>query len=348
MAPERRQPANKWAIALAVAIALAFLYIVRIAVLPFLIAAAIAFAAEPAIRWLGRRAHLPRAPAAVLVYVAIMGLAGAAIWLASRAFAAELAHVATELPQLIERFLRELFGGEAVTVFGHTLRADALAQQAAAGFVAALGEPQRWVLFGLYGFAAVTGFTLLVVLIYFFLRSGPDLAAGALWLVPPEYRGEVAEIAAKIVPMLRRYLVGLFAIFVFASVVTWLFIAFVLHLPFPVLLGVVTGAFEMIPVIGPAASATLIGLLSLEQHGFWALAAFAVYVTLFRLAIDRLLGPVILGSAVSLHPVVVMFAMLSGGLVLGVVGVILAVPVAAAVKIVLEHYYSHPTRAAGR
>jgi predicted PurR-regulated permease PerM len=344
MAPERRPPASKWAIAVAVAIALAFLYIVRIAVLPFLIAAAIAFAGEPAIRWLGRHAHLSRGPAALVVYVAIMGLAAGGAYLASVSFAAELSHVATDLPTLIERFLRELFGGEAISVFGHSLRADALAQQAVGRVVAALGAPEQWLLFGLYGFAAVTGFTLLIVLIYFFLHSGPSLAAGALWLVPPEYRDEVAEIAGKIVPMLRRYLIGLFAIFVFAAVVTWLFIRFVLHLPFPVMLGIVTGAFEMIPVIGPAASATLIGLLSLEQHGFWALAAFAVYVTLFRLAIDRVLGPVILGTAVSLHPVVVMFAMLSGGLLLGVIGVILAVPVAAAVKIVLEHYYSHPTR----
>jgi predicted PurR-regulated permease PerM len=47
---------------------------------------------------------------------------------------------------------------------------------------------------------------------------------------------------------------------------------------------------------------------------------------------------------VRLHPVVIMFAMLTGGLVLGVVGVILAVPVAASVKIVLQHYYAQPTR----
>jgi predicted PurR-regulated permease PerM len=144
--------------------------------------------------------------------------------------------------------------------------------------------------------------------------------------------------------MLRRYLIGLFVIFVFAALTTWAFIGFVLHLSYPLLLGIITGALELVPVIGPAASAGLIGLLSLEQHGIWSLVAFTIYVTAFRLAIDRLLGPVVLGTAVALHPVVIMFAMLAGGLVLGVIGVILAVPVAASVKIVLEHYYSHPTR----
>jgi predicted PurR-regulated permease PerM len=342
--PERRRPANKWAIALAVAISLAFLYIVRLAVLPFLIAAAIGFAASPAIDWLARHARLSRAWAALIVYLAVMAVVAAGAYVTYAAFAVEVRHIAGDLPQLIERFLHELFGGDTVSLFGHELRVDALAQQAVGGLVALVGQPGKWLMFGLYTFGAITGLTLLIVLIYFFIADGPELFAGVLWLVPPEYRDEVAEVADKIAPMLRRYLVGLFLIFVFAVIATWLFIRFVLHLPFPLLLGLVTGALEMIPVVGPAASATLVGLLSLEQHGLWALAAFAVYVTVFRLAIDRLLGPIILGTAVRLHPVVIMFAMLAGGLVLGVIGVIIAVPVAASVRIVLQHYYAQPTR----
>lgn len=342
--PERRRPASKWAIALAVAISLAFLYIVRLAVLPFLIAAAIGFAASPAIDWLGRHVRLKRGLSALVVYLAVMATLAAGAYVVYAALAIEIGHIGRDLPQLIERFLHELFGGDTVSLFGHLLNAQALAGQAAGGLVAMVGEPGRWLTFGLYMFGAVTGLTLLIVLIYFFLADGPEIFAGVLWLVPPEYRDEVAEVANEIAPMLRRYLVGLFLIFVFAAIATWLFIRFVLHLPFPVLLGLVTGALELIPVVGPAASATLIGLLSLEEHGLWSLAAFAIYVTAFRLAIDRLLGPIILGAAVRLHPVVIMFAMLAGGLVLGVIGVIIAVPVAASVRIVLQHYYAQPTR----
>lgn len=341
---ERRRPANKWAIALAVAISLAFLYIVRLAVLPFVIAAAIGFAASPAIDWLCRHARLGRSLSALLVYLAIMAAIASGAYVAYAALAAELGHVVHDLPQLIERFLRELFGGESMTLFGHQLRADAVANQAASGVVAMIGEPRRWLTLGLYAFGAVTGLTLLVVLIYFFLADGPGIYEGVLWLVPPEYRTEVAEVADEILPMLRRYLVGLFLIFVFAATATWLFIGFVLHLPFAALLGLVTGALELVPVVGPAVSAALIGLLSLERHGLWSLTAFAVYVTVFRLAIDRLLGPIVLGTAVRLHPVVIMFAMLAGGLVLGIVGVVIAVPVAASVRIVLRHYYAQPTR----
>lgn len=341
---ERRPPANKWAIALAVAISLAFLYIVRLAVLPFLIAAAIGFAASPAVDWLGRQARLGRGWAALIVYLAVMAALAAGSYVAYAAFATEVAHIGHDLPQLIERFLRELLGGDTVSVFGHSLNAGALANQAMGGLVALIGEPSRWLMLGLYAFGAVTGLTLLIVLIYFFLADGHEIYRGTLWLVPPEYRDDFGEVMDKITPMLRRYLIGLLVIFVFAVIATWLFIRFVLHLPFPLLLGLVTGALELVPVVGPAVSATLIGLLSLEQHGLWSLAAFAIYVTLFRLAIDRLLGPIVLGTAVRLHPVVIMFAMLAGGLVLGIIGVIIAVPVAAAVRIVLQHYYAHPAR----
>lgn len=62
------------------------------------------------------------------------------------------------------------------------------------------------------------------------------------------------------------------------------------------------------------ASAVLIGLLALEQHGLWAVIAFAIYVTVFRLLIDRVVGPLVLGHAVRLHSTVVIFAFLAGGL----------------------------------
>jgi predicted PurR-regulated permease PerM len=146
--------------------------------------------------------------------------------------------------------------------------------------------------------------------------------------------------------MLRRYLIGMFGIVVVAALLAWPAIALVLHLPFALLLALLTGLLELVPVLGPVASAGIVGLLSLEQHGLWAVIAFAAYVTVFRVVIDRLIGPVILGRAVSLHPVVVIFALLAGGLVLGMAGILLAVPVAASVKIVLDYYYSHPMRGA--
>ncbi|HZB90953.1 MAG TPA: AI-2E family transporter [Stellaceae bacterium] len=344
MSEDRRAPVNKWAVTLVVATALAFLYVVRLAVLPFLIAAAIAYVAESPNRWLRRRFGLTREAAAIGTYLVLMGLLGGLGYWVATSLAADFGAAFHDAPRLLHKFFAEFFGAEQVDLFGRTVTAAAVSQHILDALTAGIGTPEQLLTVLIYGFAAVTGLVLVIVLIFYFLRAGPQLAAGALWLVPPEYRGEVAEVARKIDPLLRRYLVGLFVIFVFATCASWIAIRFALDLPFALLLALLTGLFELIPVLGPMASAALVGLLALEQHGFWAVVAFAAYVTAFRLMIDRIVGPLVLGRAARLHPTVVMFAFLAGGLFLGVAGVILAVPVAASVKVVLDHYYSQPTR----
>jgi predicted PurR-regulated permease PerM len=347
VAQHRRAPVNKWAVALAVAASLGFLYVVRLAVLPFLIAAAIAYVAEAPNIWLRRRLRLSREMAAVLTYTVVMLLLAALCYWVVTTLAEDFGKTIRDAPALLHKFFAELFGGEEIDLFGRRLVAGDIARRMIDGLVGSLGGPQQIVAFAIYGFAALTGAVLVIVLIFYFLHAGPQLAQGMLWLVPPEYREEVAEVAAKLDPILRRYIAGLFAIVVFATILSWIAIRFALGLPFALLLALLTGLLELIPVLGPMVSATLVGLLALEQHGLWAVVAFAVYVTIFRLLIDRLVGPVILGRAARLHPVVVIFAFLAGGLFLGIAGVILAVPVAASIKVVLDHYYSQPTRRPG-
>lgn len=341
---ERRGPVDKWAIAVAVAVAVGFLYVVRLAVLPFLMAAAIAYVAEPAVSALQRPGRMSRAAAALVVFLGVMAVLGGLGWWSLTALKGDLLQAMTQMPQLLQKFLAQLFGGEQFDLFGRHYVASDVAQQMADSLFQGFVQPQRWIEAAVWGFALVTALILVIVLIYYFLADGPALSQGALWLVPPEYREEVAEVARKIDPMLRRYITGLVIIVALATLISWLAIAFLLHLPFAFLLALLTGLLELIPVIGPMLSAGIVGLIALTEHGFWAVIAFAAYVTLFRLAIDRVFGPIILGRAVRIHPTVVMFAFLAGGLALGVPGVILAVPVAASVKIVLDHYYAHPMR----
>lgn len=347
MPQERRAPVNGWAVTLAVAVALALLYVVRLAVLPFLIAAAIAYAVRPANPWLRRRLGLSRTMAAVVTFAAIMAVLGGFGYWVALTLVADTSNALRDAPQLLHKFFFELFGAEQITLLGRPVDAARLSQQILDAIVGEIGTPQELLSVAIGGFAAITGVVLIIVLIFYFLEAGPQLAQGALWLVPPEYRDEVREIARKLDPLLQRYLLGLVAIVIFATILSWLAIRFALGLPFALMLGLLTGILELVPVLGPMTSAALVGLLALQRNGFWAVVAFAAYVTAFRLLIDRVVGPLILGRAARLHPVVVMFAFLAGGLLLGAIGVILAVPVAAIAKVVLEHYYAQPTRRRG-
>ena len=113
------------------------------------------------------------------------------------------------------------------------------------------------------------------------------------------------------------------------------------------LLALLTGMLEMIPVIGPGAAVVIAGVIAIgHAEGPGAIIAYAIYATALRLSIDQLVGPLVLGHAARLHPTLVIFCFLSGGLLLGIAGLILAVPIALAIKVTLAILYEELSTAA--
>src|SRR5439155_26707689 len=109
--------------------------------------------------------------------------------------------------------------------------------------------------------------------------------------------------------------------------------------PNAILLSILTGILELIPVLGPILSAAVLGIIALDQGSVWIAIGFACFALALRLSIDQLVGPLVLGRAVRLHQVVVIFAFFAGGVLFGALGVLLAIPVAAIIKIALKNHY---------
>ena len=76
-----------------------------------------------------------------------------------------------------------------------------------------------------------------------------------------------------------------------------------------------------------------------DGHGLWTFVGFMGLAVFLRVSVDNVVGPLVLGRAVTLHPVVIIIAFLMGASLFGIIGVFVAVPVAAAVKIVLAVWY---------
>lgn len=328
-----------WPIAAALAVVCVFLYYVRIVLLPFIVAGAIAFVLSPLIERLHKRYwRLPRWAAATLVYVAVLAcLAVFARW-AGPVLAADLAEIMAGTPHALHHLANEIAPGGNIIVFGQPIDIEAMLS----GLFA---QMRSWMLsdqvlaIAADGITAVAGLFLGLVLLIYFLVSGPTLARGLLWIVPPEYRAEVARVAVKVAPVLRRYVVGIAVVVLYTSVTSWIAFAWVFRVQHAPLLAITVGLLELIPVFGPLSSIVLVGITALEQSSLTMAATLAAFAILLRLSIDQVVGPLVLGRAAYVHPVVVMFAFLSGGVFLGVLGLVLAVPVAAATKIVLTHYY---------
>ncbi len=191
-----------------------------------------------------------------------------------------------------------------------------------------------------YGFATVIGTFLTVVLLCYFLVSGKSVARGLFWLVPPSRRPLVAQIGRRLDPVLKRYFVGLFVIVIYAVIAAYIGLGVILGIDHAFLLALLTGILETIPIIGSTTAAIIAGLVSLHTAtGLSSILAFALYAVLLRLSIDQIVAPLVLGSAANVHPVLIIFCFLTGAALLGIPGVILAVPAALTVRAALATLY---------
>lgn len=315
------------------------LYAVRYALLPFVVALAIAFVVEPIVGGLQRRFGGRRWAAALVAYLALLAaFAAAAYWIGSAA-AADLGSFLRHLPVVMHDLAAAVIGPQGGEFFGQTVTPDTVVRQLGdwVGGVLGVGAAVKAAALGA---ALLLGGFLTLVLLGFFLISGPRLASGAVWLVPPERRASVERLLPRIVPALRRYLVGVLAVVLYTGAVAWIGFGPVFHLPHAVVLAIAVGILETVPVAGPGAAAVLVGVTALQQHTVAAMLTLIGFVILLRLSIDNLVGPIVLGQAARLHPVVVIFSFIVGAMLFGIIGLILAVPVAVSIKIVLQHYYS--------
>ncbi|HEV8638998.1 MAG TPA: AI-2E family transporter, partial [Chloroflexota bacterium] len=110
--------------------------------------------------------------------------------------------------------------------------------------------------------------------------------------------------------------------------------------------GVATGFLEIIPLMGPLLAGTIACAVALGHSGPLAAIWLAVAYFVLRQLEDQIVMPLVVGRAVHLAPVVTLFSVLAGERLAGPLGMILAVPIAAAAKVLLDEWRAQATAAA--
>lgn len=342
---DRRSRVSGWAIAATAAVVAILLYAIRYALLPFIIAAVVGFIVQPLLDWSARRLGR-RWPMVIVLYVLMLaGLVIGGYWV-GRLAVRDLSRAAQRLPQMIHEGATAILGPHGIDLFGTTIAPDTIShmlQSSTAGFANA-GQLTH---VAMIGGALLAASVLTLVMIPYFMVSGPRLAQGAIWLLPPERRGSVREALPHITPLLRRYMLGVLAVVAYTALIAWIGFGPIFHLRGAILLAIVVGVLEIIPAVGPVSSMVLVGLTAVQQGSLLDAGLLMVFALLLRLSIDNIVGPLVLGRSVRVHPVVVMFSFVCGAMLFGVIGLLLAVPVASCIKIVLNHYYSEPIAPGG-
>ncbi|HTT92793.1 MAG TPA: AI-2E family transporter [Acidimicrobiales bacterium] len=313
---------------LAVALGAAIYSILATLVLVFL-ALFIAVGLEPAVAFFTR--HRLRRSLAVLIVV-LIGAGAVAGFVISA-----ISPIEREINELIKQvpiWRGEIASGKGTV--GHLAKqlhlsnylggksTGSLAQDVATG---ALGA-------GEFLLGAVSDFLIVVVLTIYFLAALPAIKTFCSHLVPESRRRRFVLLSDEVLAGVGGYLLGNLFTSLVAGLGTFLW-ATLLGIPYPILLGLMVLFFDLIPVVGSTIAGVIVSLVALVISLPVAIATAAFYIA-YRFVEDYLLVPRVMRHAVNVSPLLTVLAVIIGGALLGIVGALVAIPVAAGIKLIVE------------
>ncbi|MEW5320751.1 AI-2E family transporter [Geobacillus thermoleovorans] len=305
---------------------------------PFLLASFITYLLYPFVESIHRKG-MPRALAILLIYLLLFGLVGYGLYRGVPLFIAQLRELDEQLPSLMNTYrqwVRHIHDETSNWPLEVHTRIEAMfvqfEQAAAAAVTMAINAAKSFI-----GSAA----TLLIIpFIVFYMLKDIEVLKKAVWyMTPKRWRGPGMTFLKDVDESLGGYIRGqLFvctAIGLAASLGLWL-----AGMDYPLLLGFVIGVTNIIPYFGPLIGAVPAVILAATVSLKMVVIVLVIIFTLQFLE-GNVLSPLIVGKSVHMHPLVIMLALFAGGELAGVLGLILAVPTAAVLKVAITHWKEH-------
>jgi predicted PurR-regulated permease PerM len=288
----------------------------------------LALGLEPAVSWFEKQ-RLPRWVATTLVFVVFLALLAAFV----AAAIPPLIQQASELIHTAPHYLQQ--AQDHSSTIGQ-LNDRFHLQQRITDAINNSGGPvfDELISAGTAVFGAVTDTVVVVVLTIYFLVDFPRIRATLYRLVPHTRRPRAILIGDEIFAKVGAYVLGnvLISVITAAATFVWL-MAF--DVPYPLLLALFVGLFDLIPIVGSTIAGVVVAAVALTVSVPVCLGTIAFFI-LFRLGEDYLLVPRIIGRAVKVPALTTVVAVLVGGALLGVIGALVAIPMAAAVQLIAE------------
>ncbi len=343
--PRTRTALQGILIVVAMAAAGWLLYKLGTVVLLLMVAASFAYVlaplvrlAEHPIRIAGRSRRLSRGLAIGLVYLVILGGATAGTAILLPTVTAQLGEAVSQAPVYAESGRVWVQGWsryyERLRLPADVRQAiDRSALQAGDGAV----EYARRALFGLVGVVSFLPWVILVPILAFFLLKDADrLRRSAVSALPHSVRRHGSELFNELDATLAAYVRAQLVACVLVGSVCGIGFA-VLGVPYAVLLGVLAGLLEFVPLVGPLLAAVVSVALTALHSPLLALGVCG-FLGVLRIVEDYVVYPRLIRHGIHMHPLAVIVAVLAGLELGGVAGIFLAIPVAAVVSVTYRHW----------
>ena len=317
-------------------IVLWFLYIERAILTPFILAAIFAYIFNPIVNFFYHKLKFPRTLSVIFIYlVIIVGIVYVGMFFSSRVVdeSLELRNQAYSITKSAKTQVNNLPDWAQPTV------RDTLASFEKTSFVS---YPSVFS-FLPKAFSRILGIIIFLFAAFYFLKEGRNMLDKFLNFFPNDYKVEVDILIRRINSILGGYLRGQIFLVFFVSLVLFICLT-ILGVKFALILAVFSGFAEIVPIIGPIVAATIAAIVGyMGGTSNFGLAPFQIPIaivilyTVVRQIQDYFVNPYIMGKITKLHPLIILFAVLAGEHTAGILGLILAVPIAGILRIVFEY-----------
>lgn len=313
---------------------LPIIHIFMTALAPFIVAAFISYLLHPLVEKVHRKG-IHRGFAIALIYLVFFGAVGYGLYKGIPVFINQMIDVAERAPEMAELYRSYIVRFNSQTSswpFGLHERLEQIInsmEMKLSSFVNVLIE-------ALSGLSDFFIFVVLIPLISFYLLKDADrIIAFGLKLFPKNKRETIKKFLTDIDHSLGGYLRGQLLVCSIigacAAILFWLF-----GMNYPLLLGIIIGVTNIIPYFGPLIGA-IPALLVAVTISTSMVIKVAIIIIVLQFLEGNVISPIIMGKTLKLHPLVIIFSLLVGGEIGGILGLILAVPILAFLKVAIIH-----------
>lgn len=297
---------------------------------------------EPFVGWVRGRVRLPRGATVLLVYAVFLVLVVALVLVVVPAAIDQLNDFSAKLPSLLDD-LRTWADSLGDGLLSSTMvRLIETVDKGMGSPSAASPDPTTIVEAGLTAADAIITAITVLTLVFFWLTGHQRIQRFILALLPADHRAGVRdgwnEVETRMGLWVRGQLTLMASIFLMTTVAY-----FLLGLNNALLLGVIAGIAELIPIVGPALGAIPALLVAAVTGDVGLVAVVAGVYVIIQILEGNVLVPLVMRNAIGVPPFLVIVSLLMGGAVAGLIGALLAVPVAAALVVILERAQARET-----